>query len=661
MRNLRLALLILGLLLIFAPAPTLGQNTIEVGVGGCTLADAITAANTDAAAGSCAAGSGDDSIVLTADVTLTAVLPSISSTITFTSAGERRTIDGDGRFRIFTIHFGSAVIDNLTLTNASQNVGGNFSAIEFYAGYSLTITNSIISNSHTAGAGSVLAIDQSTISCNITISNSTISGNTASNSGGAIFSACPSSNGSITITNSTFSGNISESSTTSGSGGGGAIFTRHTSLNIENSTFSNNQVIGKGDDFGGGALYLSGVGTATIRNSTFSGNQVVADPDDSTTTGHGAAIFSKSRLRVENSTFYDNSLSIGNGGGVYVSQNETSLTHVTMSGNTANSGTGVYSANGTLNLRNSLLDSGTGANACFGMLNENINNLIEDNSCSPYLTGNPRLAGLRGNPGYYPLASESPARDAAHSDHCLATDQTGYARPYGAACDIGAYEWRAPLPKQTRSSGGGSDDDGVSQHSAIARLATCAILQETTGIMVTATHGLHSGLQCQRLGPAGVGVQSVHDLGFLDAVDVWGWVEQGVETCFPQMGGIIFLDASTSPRTISPIETYSRNNFSCAYLNRAGTLALVSGIAPPPALPTTAANPQTKTLQNCMVTLTHILNFRDGPAGNILDAPLPAFVMLTALERTEEWIRVDYHGTLGWISAAYVTPNGDCS
>ena len=39
----------------------------------CTLIDAITAANTDMVAGSCPAGSGADTLVLTADVTLTVV------------------------------------------------------------------------------------------------------------------------------------------------------------------------------------------------------------------------------------------------------------------------------------------------------------------------------------------------------------------------------------------------------------------------------------------------------------------------------------------------------------------------------------------------------------------------------------------------------------
>jgi hypothetical protein len=37
---------------------------IDVGIGGCTLVDAITAANTDTATGGCSAGNGADTIVL---------------------------------------------------------------------------------------------------------------------------------------------------------------------------------------------------------------------------------------------------------------------------------------------------------------------------------------------------------------------------------------------------------------------------------------------------------------------------------------------------------------------------------------------------------------------------------------------------------------------
>jgi len=83
-----------------------------------------------------------------------------------------------------------------------------------------------------------------------------------------------------------------------------------------------------------------------------------------------------------------------------------------------------------------------------GKLKQNINNLIEDGSCSPPLQGDPRLGKLvvptDGSPSYYPLLAGSRAIDAADDAYCSETDQIGTARPQGAACDIGAYEYVAP-------------------------------------------------------------------------------------------------------------------------------------------------------------------------------------------------------------------------
>ena len=71
-------------------------------------------------------------------------------------------------------------------------------------------------------------------------------------------------------------------------------------------------------------------------------------------------------------------------------------------------------------------------------------------------------------------------------------------------------------------------------------------------------------------------------------------------------------------------------------------------------------------VQNCMVTTTEIVNFRETPSGGLIivdwipNSWLPRDATLTALERTSDWFKVDYYGLQGWVSADYVTTRGDC-
>ena len=104
---------------------------------------------------------------------------------------------------------------------------------------------------------------------------------------------------------------------------------------------------------------------------------------------------------------------------------------------------------------------------------------------------------------------------------------------------------------------------------------TCPALSQATGIAVSATYGLTSGIQCQQLNGAGIGVQSIIDAGFIDAVDIWGYVDQGVEVCFPQAGRILFLDARMMPRAIVPLESTVVNGMTCASISSPGSLVLM--------------------------------------------------------------------------------------
>ena len=105
--------------------------------------------------------------------------------------------------------------------------------------------------------------------------------------------------------------------------------------------------------------------------------------------------------------------------------------------------------------------------------------------------------------------------------------------------------------------------------------ATHVALQAATGATFRAAFGLDSGVHFRQLDGAGIGVQSIIDAGYLAAFDVYGYVEQGVEVCFPQIGRVIFLDANTIPRAITALESTVVNGQTCVSINSPGSLVLM--------------------------------------------------------------------------------------
>ena len=108
-----------------------------------------------------------------------------------------------------------------------------------------------------------------------------------------------------------------------------------------------------------------------------------------------------------------------------------------------------------------------------------------------------------------------------------------------------------------------------------AYAASYTALQTETGMTFETTYGLDSGVHFRQLDGAGIGVQSIIDAGPLAALDVYGYVEQGVEVCFPQIGRVIFLDARAMPRAITTLPATVRNGMTCAYLDSPGSLVLL--------------------------------------------------------------------------------------
>ena len=118
--------------------------------GQCTLREAITAANNDAAsgaaAGECIAGSGTDTIDInvTGTITLTSVLPDLTTNLTISNTQASGVmVQGNNTFRIFRVVGSVTVgINNLTISNgnATSDYGGGIRN----AG-TLSVTNSTFS------------------------------------------------------------------------------------------------------------------------------------------------------------------------------------------------------------------------------------------------------------------------------------------------------------------------------------------------------------------------------------------------------------------------------------------------------------------------------------------------------------------------------------
>ena len=218
-----------------------------------------------------------------------------------------------------------------------------------------------------------------------------------------------------------------------------------------------------------------------------------------------------------------------------------------------------------------------------------------------------------------------------------------------------------------RSGGGnGGRDDGDSFNPA-------AVTLPLTDLKLDVVDGRDSGAQFRRLNNYGVGDPAVFEMGFLDAVDIWANIGSGYTVCFPQEGRIVFLDAATSPRTLTEIEYVIKDGQTCATMDRAGTMVLVkapedSATATPTEAPTPEPTRRPGTddsvadaidLQDCMVTPRVNLRLRAAPWGGVL-AVVPSGAEVPASARTRSWFKVAYDGVEGWAAAWLADGEGDC-
>ena len=298
--------------------------------GGCTLREAINAANDSAEAADTINFALPGTAPWTVD--LSTALPDLTTNMELVGPGADqltvRRADTPVRFRIFTVTGDTTevTISGMTISNGNtlelhDPRGGGISNVD---NGTLTITDSIVSGNTAEDDGAIRNLGT------LEVSNSTLSGNTSNGTAGGIYN----DNGATaTVSDSTFSGNSAPS--------GGGIFNSGGTLEVTNSTFSDNRST---VDYGG-AFANGSFSTAKVSDSTFSGNSAATE---------GGAIRNDGTLDVTNSTFSENSANLRGGGIWQGSQTSLTVTDSTFSGNSATDGAGIFNrGGGTLDVNNS--------------------------------------------------------------------------------------------------------------------------------------------------------------------------------------------------------------------------------------------------------------------------------------------------------------------
>ncbi len=430
---------------------------------GCTLREAIQAANTDAAVNECAAGAGADVIDasgISGTITLGSALPDIASDMTVRgSISDNLTIYGNsmpvfGQFLVVN----AAVTATLSHIRIESYIGrrsgycstfvtnrgtlavlnSNFGCTDYISGAlsglgnygTLTVTNSFIGDIANHSRGTIMVTNYG--------GRSVSNGDTYTGNGdGGMVTVADSNvgyivnggNGTIVVMNSTF-GSVDNSSDA-----GRVTVTNSTGRTLTN--YSDGTLTAMNTTISGSSDGIGNLGTMRITNSTIS---------DTSAYAAAAIINNRGTITLTNSTVGGNKTdAIRNSDG-----GRMTITSSTISGN---DGVGIRDdGGGPLLLAHSIVAGnlraviGDGVRSTTAAFTETGPN---------FLSGDPRLGPLRDNGG--PTKTMLPAPGSPVIDAggvCpVATDQRGIPRPQGAACDIGAVEVgvvaSAPQPRAT--------------------------------------------------------------------------------------------------------------------------------------------------------------------------------------------------------------------
>jgi len=524
---------------VFQVTNTSDPGTGTCSPGNCSLRDAIAAAN---------GGSGSDTVLIPPGVYVLGAGGALSVTtgvqIVGTAGASSTIIDAHNASGILSItaSAGLVSVSGLTLTHGKGSSGSAIADL----GAQLTLSEDVFTLNTTGGEGAggsgavgvsgkgskTLAVANSTFAENAAGGEGTKNTSSGQGSGGGIaFQAT----GTLTVTNSTFTGNTAGGNggegTSSAQGGGGAIDAFGDAVvSVTNSSFTANRAGGNG---GAGVSSAQGVGgaieffgnaaadTLTVTGSTFSGNQAGGSAGTGTSSGEGVggaiSAFGEGSVTLTNDTLQGNSVGgpIGGtspgagavGGGLNTGLAAT-LLNDTLDGNAvigkSGAGGNINASPGAVTLKNSIVAGGSATNGanCAGTVTSAGHNI---ESTTPSQCGlNPALSDLIGvNPLLGPLQfnggatqtqallSGSPAINAGDNNGCPATDERGVRRPFGPACDIGAYEV-APPAASTGSAGAISTTGATITGTVTANAVDASVYFQ---IGTTTAYGLQTAVQ----------------------------------------------------------------------------------------------------------------------------------------------------------------------
>ncbi len=236
---------------------------------------------------------------------------------------------------------------------------------------------------------------------------------------------------------------------------------------------------------------------------------------------------------------------------------------------------------------------------------------------------------------------------------CTANEVSGFTEGNPPYCNefmqLDDGTWTGTAVK-SGSGGGGSKSSGGSAKAASAPPSESFIDHSVT---------VSGSAISQAVTNSGIGNPMVIAQGVISASDIWGYVPAGTGVCFNGRsgGGVMFLDASTSPRALSWLPHSMVGSDTCVQLPGPGTVVLVAGVGPhsPAAAqqPVAAAQPAPAAQAAlCQIKLEATLYLRDMPDGQIiaivwLNTEVPVF------EIHGDWYRVEFEGQFGYISRNY--------